>query len=112
MQKLEEQTIRSAQSKRARLDLPRTSLSMSERRAEQMRCIMATVREESPSLTAFSDVMAHALAGYRPASFTPLASRGLFTDGFMVPKGHCKTAPHLQRYLKDHGLEVAFPVPA
>ena len=57
-------------------------------------------------MVSFSDIMSSILEGNDPTSFFVLDSRNLFTDGFCLPKGHCKTKHQLQRYLMEHNLNV------
>ena len=89
-----------------------SSLTLGEKRKAQKQHIMGLVKSLGPHLASLQDVMANASKQARTTPFQVLDTRGLFTDGWLMPIGPCATAPRLHKFLRESHLDVLMPAPS
>ena len=59
--------------------------------------------------TSFESIMDGLVYKKERLHFEPVECRGVFTDGFQLPKAHCNNTWELMQFLKGHKLDVMQP---
>ena len=70
---------------------------------------MGIIREHKRMFTSFESIMEGLVYRRERLHFELIKCRLVFTDGFQMPKGHCKTNWELKEYLRGHKLDVTQP---
>ena len=97
------------QQKRQRTIPPEVRPTLQDRRSFEKDNIAAVIRDHKHLLVGINSIMKKALRGKERCRFRRSPTLGAFCDGFRVDSALFKDTHSLQRFLKDHDLNVMMP---
>ena len=86
-------------------------LNITDERAVEQKAIMDRIKELSPTLIDWDQIIRASLVDTEAIEFSALKDRGLFCDGFMFPQSESNTVRFVKQVLDEAELSTKFVSP-
>ena len=106
---LEEAVVHEIKKRRKPSVSPEAPITLQEKRARCRAQIEELMKQNKNLLVPWGEILAQCLQGLESQEFLPFKTVNDFIDGFLVDTQADTTALHLERFLKERGLDVYTP---